>query len=148
MRKSRRLHVLPPDWSMMNTMTKRSICLLIISALVFLFGGCSGSVEEITYHMPEDGIWYCEELGIEIVLDRENGTVKPSTVVINGETITCICVGEFNTPYLFLRCQDTDASKYKLAESIYWWTVIEYTENELVLEDYYSKQCYDFVRTE
>lgn len=129
-------------------MAKRIVCLLIISALILLFVGCSGSVEEVGYHMPEDGIWYCEELGIEIVLDRENGTVKPSTVVINGEKIICKCVGEFNTPYLFLRCQDVDASEYRLAENIYWWTVIEYTGNDLVLEDYYSKQCYSFVRTE
>lgn len=96
--------------------------------------------------MPNEGVWYCSELETTIVFDKVNGIVQPSYVVIDDEEINCICEGEYNTPYLFLCCQETGISEFNLGEIIYWWTLMAYSENEIILEDYETKELYYFER--
>lgn len=123
-------------------------CAVFTLALVLLrvLVGCSGSIDEITYDMPNNGVWYCEKLEVSIVLDRMNGVLQPSYAVINGENVKCICEGEYNTPYLFLCCQESGVSDFQVGEVIYWWSLIEYNDDVLILEDHETKELYTFDR--
>lgn len=129
-------------------MTKRPFYLMFTIIVISLLSGCSGPSKSTDYHMPESGVWFCEELQVRLVFDEENGIRKASTIIIDGEEIECLCTSELNTTYLFLICQEKDPpiSKLYLGSTIYWWTVIDYTEDELTLEDYDTGQVYSFMR--
>lgn len=120
--------------------------ILIIIITIFLVG-CSGPIDKTTYNMPESGEWYCADLDVHISLERINGKIQPSYAVINGDDVTCICEGEYNTPYLFLICQESGVPGFSNGDIIYWWTLVEYSEDQMILEDYENgaQVCFDRV---
>ena len=112
----------------------------VLSLLLF---GCSSSIHETQYDIPKEGTWYCSELNVHLVFDMEFHMVKNSYAVVDGMKITCECSGEFNTPYVFLRCRQSDGV-YKQGDTLYWWRLAKISDDEMILEDYYSGEEFTF----
>ena len=123
---------------------KKTSCILFCLFFMLSLLGCAGPADEITYDLPEGGVWYCDELAVQLDLRKNNGIVAPSYIIIDGNKVTCICEGEYSTPYLFLLCQESGVSDYGIGDIIYWWTFINQSEDQLVLEDYETGSQYCF----
>lgn len=126
---------------------KKGDVLIVMLSVLLLLSSCTGPART-AYPMPDEGTWYCSELEVYLVFDRENQVCKPSTAIINGEEITCICSSELYTQYISLICQETGVPGVGLGDSLYWWTLIEYSDTEMLLEDYETGQQYSFLRVE
>ena len=105
----------------------------------------SSPINEIVYDMPQEGTWYCAELNVHLVYDTKEGIPKNSYAVIDGTDIVCQLDGDFNTPYIYLNVRHA-IGDYSVGDLLYWWDVIELSEDQMILEDHYSKEQFIFKR--
>lgn len=122
---------------------KKLLVWVFTSLLMLSFLGCSSSINEIEYDMPEEGTWYCSELRVHLVFDIQYQAVKNSYAVIEDTEITCYCDGEYNTPYIYLICRKS-AGGYSPGDMLYWWSVIEMSDDQMILEDYHTGEHFIF----
>ena len=129
-------------------MKKLVILLLFIFMLLLLFYlmvplFSSSPINEIVYDMPKEGTWYCSELNVHLVYDRQYGMPQNSYAVIDDIEIICQLDGEFNTPYIYLNVRQS-VGDYSVGDLLYWWSVIELTEDQMILEDYHTGEHFIF----
>ena len=128
---------------------RKLFIVMIVLVVLMTIAGCAGNPPAPEgYDMPEEGSWYCAELETCLVLDWENGSRKPSYIIIDGKQVSCSCSIPFNTTYIILRCQESGVDGFDNGDSIYWWTLIEYSDTEMLLQDYETGQQYSFLRVE
>ena len=117
--------------------------LLLFYLLVPLFS--SSSINEIIYDMPQEGTWYCSELNVHLVFDEQYQVVKNSYAVIDNTEIICQLDGDYNTPYIYLKVRQS-VGDYSVGDLLYWWSVVEMSDDQMILEDHDSGEQFIFKR--
>ena len=117
--------------------TSRIQVLVLFMLFTVLCAGCTAKQYE-----PEDGIWYCEELEMQLSYDKDG----QSYVVENGEKIICACGSDKGVPYLFVSIQEVHHSSYSLGEEIFCAKIISVSETEFVVYDENNERQYIFSR--
>ena len=111
-------------------------CIAVLAIILFV------SVGYIPQYEPEDGIWLCEELQIQL---DYSGT-RDTFVINNGEKIHCSCGSDRGVKAIQVVCQQRDHPTYDLGEIIFYAEIKKIKDNTLIVRDPTTEQEYTFVR--
>jgi hypothetical protein len=92
---------------------------------------------------PEDGVWYCEELQIQISFEPG----KKSYAVLDGTVVPCVCENDRGSKDLLVLCQ-ANGNGYAIGEIIFSGRYVDLSNDTYVLKNKKSQELYTFVRTE
>ena len=121
-----------------------AVCMLLLFSLCTLLCCCTFPIYEpvIKIWYPEDGVWYCEELKIQLSFDDNQDTFMEK----DGIKIRCRWENHPNSPELLVLCQGSNTFGYKLGDVVFSGQFIELTNNKLVVEDSQTGEQYTFIR--
>ena len=105
---------------------------------------CSISGCTVAQYEPEEGIWFCEELQIQLSYERHTQTFA----IRDGEKIICACGSDRGVPYLSVSCQETNNPNYSLAEEIFYAKIVSLDQEKMVVREENSETKYTFYRVE
>lgn len=117
----------------------RTIILYTIALCTVFCIGCTPDQYE-----PEDGVWYCEDLQIQLSYD----VGKECYAIIDGEKITAACGSDRGVKRLYVSSQQKDHPKYYLGKTIFAAEIISLNETEFVVYDEQAQREYIFYRIE
>lgn len=118
-------------------------CRIILSlAVVMFFVFCIGCTPD--QYEPENGVWYCEELQIQLSYD----VGKECFIVINGEKIAAACGSDRGVNRLVVSSQQANHPDYYMGETIYEAEIISLNEQEFVVYDEQAQREFVFYRVE
>lgn len=112
---------------------------ILLIALLFIIT-CSIIVCFPDQYAPEDGIWYCEELLIQLSYEPES----PCFIIENNQEIVCACGSDRGSDRINIFCQDAGQSEYHMGELVFSAQVISLNDIELVVFDENTNQQYIF----
>jgi len=113
--------------------------------LVFLFILATAVISILMFpprYEPEEGVWFCEELQIQISYEKNANTF----LIENGEKINCACGSDRGVKELQVYCQEWDHPTYRLDEMIFCADIKKLTDKTLTVFDPLAKQEYIFIR--
>lgn len=114
--------------------------IIYIMALCFIF--CMGCTPD--QYEPESGVWYCEDLQIQLSYDVE----KECFAIINGEKITAACGSDRGVSRLSVYNQQENHPEYYMGETIFEALIVSLNEQEFVVYDEQTQRKYVFYRIE
>lgn len=119
------------------------LCCVIVGIVLYLainisicvvFGGLTLS------YLPEDGVWFCEALNLQLSFDEEYDCYY----IINGTKIRCTWENDRGSRFLTVLCQDSGVNTYSVGEVIFSGNCIEQNGNYFVIENEESGDQYMF----
>lgn len=93
-------------------------------------------------YYPEEGIWYCGELNIQ--LDFQDGS--NCFVVHNGKKIACAAGVDPGSSWISVGCQEADNDCFILGEEVFGAEFVSLDNGILVVQDTDSAKEYRFIR--
>ena len=112
------------------------IYLALWTAGLFLTAG------SMNYGVPEEGVWYCDDLEIQLSYSEGNETYA----IIDGRKVQCGWINYRGAIDFSVLVQERNVPNYGVGDSIFWGKYISLTETEFVVEDCNSGERYVFVR--
>lgn len=131
----------------MNYRKLLQICLwlalgFVIILLFLWFVGLFLTAGHTASWMPEEGVWYCEDLGIQLSFSQNNETYA----IIDDRKVQCTWINNKGAADFSVLVQQSDVANYDIGDSIFWGTYVSLSENEFVVEDCNSGARYVFIR--
>lgn len=114
---------------------KPIMVIIILLILTFCLASC------YTEWMPQSGVWYSEELQMQISFDGGE-----SFAVIDGRKIVCIFENDRSSKCFTLLSQDRNAKDIPIGQELFCGERISLTENEFVVKEEKTGQLYVFRR--
>lgn len=111
-------------------------CISILAIILFAW------IANIPQYEPEEGVWVCDELQIQ--LDYDSG--KESFIIGNGVKIHCGHGSDRGVKRVLLYSQDFTNSDYELGEIIFAADITKLTEAMMTVYDPQTEKEYIFVR--
>lgn len=105
-------------------------------AIIFIFSHPTPSVAR-----PDEGIWYCEELKMQLSFEDDS-----SYAVVNGEAISCIWENDRGSDVIGILCQDQNVEAHGLGDTIFWGYQLELTDDKYIVCDGVTGIAYTFTR--
>lgn len=93
---------------------------------------------------PDGGIWYCDDLGIQLSFSANEETYA----IINGKKVICAWGNNKGTSYLSIHIQESGLDEYQLGESIFFGQCVDLTDTEFILKEYETGVQYSFVKVD
>lgn len=93
---------------------------------------------------PQEGIWYCEELQIQICFDKDREK-RNTYAIIDDEKINCVLYTDYGNRYFSIVCQDMITGKYDSAD-YYAGEFISFNDERIITRDTQTQTEYVFVR--
>ena len=129
---------------------KRYSGLLIVLSLLFGLSACN-----LKYPIPNDGVWYCEELQAQFTMSQVDTFVSPDDeffvdesedyVIVNSDRIAALLESDRGATYVWIICQEWEHPDFGCGEIIYSFEFVSLSDTEYVLKDDTGKQ-YTFLR--
>ena len=110
--------------------------------LILTYTTSSGDYEYAGYPLPKEGIYWCEELQMELSCDPEGG--ENSYILLNGEKVICSFFVEFATNEIFVQYQKEGIFNRKYTETILRGFVIDIYDNIFQIKEYKTDKIYVF----
>lgn len=138
-------------------MNRKRLLLIIIIAIIltvviipavlyacwWIYGFFSfGFYGNITIWVPEDGIWYCEELDMQLSFSISDD----SYIVIDGEKVICSVRNNRGSETFSLLIQESGVPNYKLGDAVFHGEHVSLTEEAFTVKDLDSGKQYVFIR--
>lgn len=117
---------------------KTILLLIVVLHLLIFFPGCA----PVQYE-PEEGVWYCDELQIQLSYERD----VPTYIVEDGEMILCACGSDRGVKWLEVSNQDAGYHA-NLGEVLFYAEILRLDESELVVYCGDLDKEYTFVRVD
>lgn len=118
---------------------KLILSVIVILQIAMLFAGCVPDQYE-----PEEGIWYCDELQIQLSYE----SYAQCYIIEDDEKILCACGSDRGVKYIHVTCLERNHPQYKLGDVIFFAEVISLNDTELLVYDEQTEQQYVFLRIE
>lgn len=123
------------------------ICLWAVLGLVVIYSffwiaGLFLTAGHAASWVPEEGVWYCDDLGIQLSFSRGDETYA----IIDGRKVQCACINDRGAADFSVLVQQRDVLNYDIGESVFWGKYISLSENEFVVEDCRTGARYVFIR--
>ena len=110
------------------------VCLNLI--IIFIFTHPTPSVVR-----PDEGIWYCEELKIQLSFEDDS-----SYTVVNGRSISCTWGNDRGSDVIMVLCQEPNIEEYRLGDTVFWGHYVHLTDDEYIVSDGTTSVEYTFER--
>ena len=101
-----------------------------------------GFYGNITIWLPEEGIWYCEELDMQLAFSDSDD----SYIVIDGEKVICSVHNNRGSQVFSLLIQESGVPNYKLGDDVFSGKYVSLTEEAFTVKDRESGMQYVFIR--
>ena len=118
------------------------LCLFAIVSIV-LIGIAIYNYNNPTVFYPTEGIWFCEELGIQINFDSYNDNF----IQIDNEYYVCWFDTNRGSSLMFIRSQDVDLGE-NLGESLFTGEYVHSDDQSFSVRDTKSSSVYTFRRND
>ena len=123
------------------------LTVIIIPAVLYACWWVSGLLHfgfygNITIWVPEDGIWYCEELDMQLSFSISDD----SYIVIDGEKVICSVRNNRGSKVFSLLIQESGVPNYKLGDAVFRGEHVSLTEEAFTVKDLDSGKQYVFIR--
>jgi len=110
--------------------------------IIFWIAGLFLTAGNITYWTPEEGVWYCDDLEIQLSFSEGNETYA----IIDGKKVQCVCINDRGAIDFSVLVQERNVPNYGVGDSIFWGQYVSLSESEFVVEDCNTGVRYIFVR--
>ncbi len=140
----------------------------IATLFVLLIVALTGCVSSPKVYYPREGIWFCEELQVQLCFDSEKSdTVEfyedklymqmddeeyyDSFILWDGQKFRCSAHCKWDSPYLFIQYDDprfnnTQYKAYDIGHYFYETEIISLSGSKMVLKDQNTAEKYTFIR--
>lgn len=123
------------------------LTVIIIPAVLYACWWGSGLLHfgfygNITIWVPEEGIWYCEELDMQLSFSSSDD----SYIVIDGEKVICSVRNNRGSKTFSLLIQESGVPNYKLGDAVFRGEHVSLTEEAFTVKDRDSRKQYVFIR--
>jgi len=115
-------------------MTSRIALICVLFFLVSCLSCC------YTEWMPTEGIWYCEELQLQISFDRSE-----SYIVIDGQKIACDCLNDRGSAWFCVLIQEKN-DLYPVGKEVFSARYVQLSEYEFIVSEEHTGKQYVFVK--
>ena len=115
-----------------------AIMLIAILILIVLAVGIIFPVQ----HEPEEGIWFCEALQIQLCYEQDGETF----IIEDGKKIICSCGSDRGAKAVDVHCQEFDHLEYDLGETIFAAEIVKCSNGILLVREEKTQQEYMFLR--
>ena len=121
----------------------RCLVLLLIIGICISFVGCdlTALVPKPVEYMPPDGVWYCEELEMQLSFEPD----AKGYAMVNGVKVACSVGNDPGTKYFWVTCTESvlDMSPgHVLWEAEY----VDRSESAFVVKEQNTGRIYTFVK--
>lgn len=119
-------------------MKKTKIILPIVLAVLLVIGLATCKADE---YFPQEGIWYCDELDMQLDFAKETGFV-----LVDSEEMLCGFGADRGSKVLSVCCQEQNCLLHTLGESIVTMEFVSLDDTTLVMKNYRGEEIYTFTR--
>lgn len=123
----------------MNQTTRKLCVIICVIGLMLTLVQC-----KIDQTFPTEGIWFCEELQIQICFDKDREK-RNTYAFVDGKKINCVLYTDYGNRYFSIVCQDMLTGKYDSAD-YYAGEFITFNDEIIVTRDTQTQTEYVFVR--
>lgn len=110
----------------------------IIVVVLIIYQGLGATPKSL---LPGEGIWYCDELQIQLSFENH----ETSYIVVDGVEIACAVGNDRGSKQIVISCQELNSEHFCLDEVILAAWHVELTDNCWIMQDD-SGQQYIFKR--
>ena len=118
---------------------KLTLLVLLFLVLILSIVSC-----EPAAYFPEEGIWYCRELQIQISGDRP----VDCWIISEGEKIQCTWGSDRGSKWMSVGCQDPKTERYHMGEVVFGGEFVSLDDNALMILEPVSNKEHTFIRVE
>ena len=123
--------------------TMRSVLGAIVVASLFYIVGCMYIyTQPPTIWRPEEGIWFCEELQMQMDFNKGGNTYA----IVEGQKITCTVSNDRGSTHVRIICQEPSHDTYTLDHVFFAGIYLDLTDSQFVLKEVKTKNIYVFHR--
>lgn len=115
-----------------------SLCIILFYILPFLMIAFCEPVD----YFPQDGIWYCEELQMQVSFADDDKTFA----YVNGEKIYCTWGYDRGSTWLGLHCRNYYSKAFQVGDVVFDGEYVSLNDKALVLYDQEINRDYTFLR--
>ena len=113
------------------------LCVIMVAILLF------PALCYTPRYEPEEGIWFCEELQIQLEYPEEH-----AFIIEDGERIQCCCGSDRGMKEIQVYCDEWEHPKYHHDELLFRAEIKKLTDATMIVSDLLTEQEYIFVRTD
>lgn len=114
---------------------------LVSILLVLLLCGLAVVVLSPKLHFPDAGIWYCDELQMQISFEDDT-----ASAVVDGKKIPCIWETDGEEKRISVRCSEDGYPGYAAGASLFTAKITRLEDNTLVVYEESSGNTYTFLK--
>lgn len=118
---------------------KLMLSVLLFAVLILCIVSCEPAV-----YFPEEGIWYCRELQIQISCDN----LEDCWILSEGEKIQCTWGSDKGSSWMSVCCQEETSEAYQLGQEVFGGEFVSLEDNRLVIREPVSGKAFTFIRAE
>jgi len=111
---------------------------IVLICVSFLLVSCLSSC--YTEWMPTEGIWYCQELQMQISFEENE-----SFVVIDNQKVACACLNDRGSAWFFVLIQGKN-DRYPVGTEVFSAKHVQLSKNEFIVSEEHTGQQYVFTR--
>lgn len=115
---------------------------VLLLGVFLLFCFSLGPVEQV----PQEGIWYCEELKLQINFEQK--TQSNAYILVDGEKILCQGGNDRGSPYLYVVCAETRYAADYPNGIVFSGEVISHNDEAFIAQELDTGAEYTFFRTD
>ena len=116
--------------------------LIALSCIVFLVLILFSMVTHIPQYEPEDGVWLCEELQMQLDYSGHSETY----FVKNGKKILCGCGSDRSVKAIEISCQEFNNPDYYAGELIFRAEIRKLTDETMLVYEPKTDREFIFIR--
>lgn len=118
-------------------MSPKQLWLLFIPVLLLIIiPGC------YTEWMPIDGIWYCEELQIQIAFS----SYGECFAMIDNQKVICDCINDRGSTWFSVVVQQGNVNGHPIGSSIFTAERVELTNDLFIVSQYLTGEEFTFIK--
>ena len=128
-------------------MKKRLLCYVICILLLYLSGCLSEAFIPKGKRLPNEGVWYCETLQMQLGFDESNES--ESWIILNGEKIGCYWANHSGESVMWIIEEDTaQSSKLKttVERTLFGLKIVSVSENAIIVKHIDTNESHTFVK--
>jgi len=123
---------------------KRVTCFVCCVILMTTLVACTINWGAIINYYPEEGVWYCKELGLQVSFDEKGETY----ILADGKKMACSFMFNGASKKFIIMCAQIDCADHQLGEAVLRGEHYSYDEEVLKIKEVNTGIIYDFVRIE
>lgn len=93
-------------------------------------------------YFPENDVWYCADLGIQISFEDN----VPSYVISDNITISCIWENDNGSNVISILCQEENTRGFLVGEAVFTGACIFLDSDKMILREYPAGGTFTFIR--